>query len=115
MQGHDPEAAKFLIKPDDPLLSLTRLISQNDVVTLRDVRRSSPPRTEATCFHTVLAGSGHLQVRQTEKGGSASSLPLIYSAALQACAFMLHSVAHRTGTGTGVAGHIHSQMGLSIL
>ncbi len=63
MQGHDPDAAKFLIKPDDPLLSLTRLISQNDVVTLRDVRRSSPPRTDATCFHSVLAGSGHLQVR----------------------------------------------------
>lgn len=62
-QGHDPDAAKFLIKPDDSLLSLTRLISQNDVVTLRDVKMSSPPRTDATCFHTVLAGSGHLQVR----------------------------------------------------
>ena len=65
MQGHDPEAAKFLIKPEDSLLSLTRLISQNDVVALRDIRRSSPPRTEATCFHTVLAGSGHLQVSQS--------------------------------------------------
>ncbi len=62
MQGHDPDAAKLLIKPDDPLLSLTRLISQNDIVSLRDVKRSSPPRSDATCFHTVLAGSGHLQV-----------------------------------------------------
>ena len=62
LQGHDPDAAKFLIKPDDPLLSLTRLISQNDIVSLRDVKRSSPPRSDATCFHTVLAGSGHLQV-----------------------------------------------------
>lgn len=65
IQGHDPDAAKFLIKPDDPLLSLTRLISQNDIVSLRDVKRSSPPRSDATCFHTVLAGSGHLQVTVT--------------------------------------------------
>ena len=78
MQGHDPEAAKFLIKPDDPLLSLTRLISQNDVVTLRDVRRSSPPRTEATCFHTVLAGSGHLQVSKMRRVTAQHHCPPVF-------------------------------------
>ena len=62
MQGHDPDAANFLLKPEDPQLSLMRLISQNAIVTPREVRRASPPRSDATCFHTLLAGSGHLQV-----------------------------------------------------
>ena len=62
-QGHDPDAARFLIKPDDPARSLTRLISQNKVATPRDVVRAAPPKSDATCFHTILAGSGHLQVR----------------------------------------------------
>ena len=62
MQGHDPDAASFLMKPEDPQLSLMRLIGQNAIVTPRQVRRTSPPRSDATCFHTLLAGSGHLQV-----------------------------------------------------
>lgn len=62
-QGHDPDAARFLLKPDDPARSLTRLISQNKVATPRDVVRAAPATSDATCFHTILAGSGHLQAR----------------------------------------------------
>ena len=62
IQGHDPDAARFLIKPEDNARSLTRLISQNRLAGLRDIVRAAPPRSEATCFHTLLAGSGHLQV-----------------------------------------------------
>ena len=61
-QGHDPDAARFLIKPDDNARSLTRLISQNKLTGLRDIVRAAPPKSGATCFHTLLAGSGHLQV-----------------------------------------------------
>jgi hypothetical protein len=61
-QGHDPDAARFLIKPDDPARSLTRLISQEKVTTLKDIVKAAPAGSEATCFHTILAGSGHLQV-----------------------------------------------------
>lgn len=60
-QGHDPDAARFLIKPDDPARSLTKLVSQNKVATPKDVVRAAPPKSDATCFHTLLAGSGHLQ------------------------------------------------------
>lgn len=63
-QGHDPDAARFLIKPDDPARSLTKLVSQNKVATPKDVVRAAPPKTDATCFHTLLAGSGHLQARR---------------------------------------------------
>ena len=68
MQGHDPDAASFLMKPEDPQLSLMRLISQNAIATPRQVRRTSPPRSDATCFHTLLAGSGHLQVGTSQRG-----------------------------------------------
>ncbi len=61
-QGHDPDAARFLIKPEDNARSLTRLISQNKLTGLRDIARAAPPKSGATCFHTLLAGSGHLQV-----------------------------------------------------
>ena len=61
-QGHDPDAARFLMQPEDNARSLTRLISQNRLAGLRDIVRAAPPRSEATCFHTLLAGSGHLQV-----------------------------------------------------
>ena len=68
VQGHDPDAASFLMKPEDPQLSLMRLIGQNAIVTPRQVRRTSPPRSDATCFHTLLAGSGHLQVGTLQCG-----------------------------------------------
>ncbi|BDA45779.1 hypothetical protein COCOBI_07-5660 [Coccomyxa sp. Obi] len=63
-QGHDPDAARFLIKPDDPARSLTKMISQNKVATPKDVVRAAPPKSDATCFHTILAGSGHLQASE---------------------------------------------------
>ena len=67
-RGMTQYAASFLMKPEDPQLSLMRLIGQNAIVTPRQVRRTSPPRSDATCFHTLLAGSGHLQVGTLQCG-----------------------------------------------